>query len=74
MGNLISYCIKDRSDEGKRANTSSADQRPQGSRGEAEMAKKSSYEVLKSDLIHRPHMFILNNAFLAVQFFKDFER
>ncbi|CAG0901304.1 unnamed protein product, partial [Darwinula stevensoni] len=45
-----------------------------GSSDEAEKAKELSYQALQYDLLHRQHMFILNNVFLAVQFFKNYDR
>ncbi|CAG0879599.1 unnamed protein product [Darwinula stevensoni] len=39
-----------------------------------EKARLLSYDALKYDLQYRQHLFILNNVFLAVQFFKNYEK
>ena len=76
MGNVCSSGTSDRADEASHPfpNDDSTDGRLQRSTDEAERAKELSYEALQFDLLHRQHMFILNNVFLAVQFFRNYEK
>ncbi|CAG0901302.1 unnamed protein product [Darwinula stevensoni] len=76
MGNACCSGTSDQTDEAGHPipNDDSVDGGHPGSSDEADEAKELSFQALQYDLLHRQHMFILNNVFLAVQFFGNYEK